>query len=126
MARYSFPSFGTVCGQALKALGFPVTGWSRNPKSVDGIRCLHGANNLRDTLIDAQIVVLLLPNTAATEDTLDAETLALLANGAFVINPGRGPLIDDDALLAALESGQVAYATLDVFRVEPLPTDHPF
>ncbi|MFT5065421.1 MAG: glyoxylate/hydroxypyruvate reductase A [Yoonia sp.] len=119
-------ALGTACGQALTALGFPVTGWSRSPKSVDGIRCLNGADGLRDALTNAQIVVLLLPNTAATENTLDADTLALLAHGAFVINPGRGPLIDDTALLAALESGQVAHATLDVFRLEPLPTDHPF
>lgn len=119
-------ALGTACGQALTALGFPVTGWSRSPKSVDGIRCLQGIDGLRDALTDAQIVVLLLPDTPATENTLDADTLNLLAHGAFVINPGRGPLIDDDALLTALGSGQVAHATLDVFRTEPLPTDHPY
>ena len=69
----------------------------------------------------AQIVILLLPDTPATTNTLDARTLALLAPGAFVINPGRGPLIDDGALIAALDNGQVAHATLDVFRTEPLP-----
>ncbi len=57
---------------------------------------------------------------------LNAETLNLLAPGAFIINPGRGPLIDDDALLAALDSGQVDHATLDVFRIEPLPKNHLF
>ena len=119
-------ALGTACGQALTALGFPVTGWSRSPKSVDGIRCLHGADGLRDALTDAQIVVLLLPDTPATENTLDTDTLGLLAHGAFVINPGRGPLIDDVALLAALNSGQIAHATLDVFRIEPLPNDHPY
>ena len=119
-------ALGTACGQALTALGFPVTGWSRSLKSVDSICCLHGADGLRDALTDAQIVVLLLPDTPATENTLDAETLGFLARGAFVINPGRGPLIDDGALLAALNSGQIAHATLDVFRVEPLPNDHPY
>jgi len=119
-------ALGTACGQALTALGFPVTGWSRSPKSVDGIRCLHSADGLRDALTDAQIVVLLLPDTPATENTLDTDTLGLLAHGAFVINPGRGPLIDDVALLAALNSGQIAHATLDVFRIEPLPNDHPY
>lgn len=57
---------------------------------------------------------------------MNDETFALLASGAFIINPGRGPLIDDDALLRALDSGQVAHATLDVFRIEPLPHEHPF
>lgn len=119
-------ALGTACGQALAQLGFPVTGWSRSPKSVEGIHCLHGPNGLKDALTNAQIVILLLPDTPATTNTLDAATLALLAKGAFIINPGRGPLIDDAALLSALASGQVAHATLDVFRVEPLPTDHAF
>ncbi|MFP7569889.1 2-hydroxyacid dehydrogenase [Marivita sp. S2033] len=117
---------GTACGQALSRLGFPVTGWSRTAKSVDGITCLHGADGLRETLRNSQIVILLLPDTPATQNTLNAETLALLPHGAFVLNPGRGPLIDDSALLDALDSGQVAHATLDVFRTEPLPRDHPF
>lgn len=77
-------------------------------------------------LRQSQILILLLPSTAATENTLNAETLAMLPKGAFIINPGRGPLIDDNALLAALDSGQIGHATLDVFRVEPLPQDHPF
>jgi len=119
-------ALGTACGQALTQLGFPVTGWSRSPKSVEGIRCLHGSEGLREALTDAQIVILLLPDTAATENTLNEDTLALLAKGAFIINPGRGPLIDDTALLAALDSGQIAHATLDVFRVDPLPETHPY
>ncbi|MDU8928845.1 glyoxylate/hydroxypyruvate reductase A [Alisedimentitalea sp. MJ-SS2] len=117
---------GLACGRALAALGFPVTGWSRSPKSVDGITTCHGTDGLKDALKGAEIIILLLPNTPATENTLNAETLGLTAPGAFVINPGRGTLIDDDALLAALDSGQIAHATLDVFRVEPLPSDHPY
>ncbi|SHF58470.1 glyoxylate/hydroxypyruvate reductase A [Loktanella atrilutea] len=117
---------GSACGQALAGLGFPVTGWSRSPKRIDGLTCLSGADGLRDALTDAQIVVLLLPQTPATEDILNADTLALLAPGAVIVNPGRGPLIDDDALLAALDSGAVGAATLDVFRTEPLPRDHPY
>ncbi len=119
-------ALGTACGQALRGLGFPVTGWSRSAKSVDGIRCLHGVDGLKNALQNAQIVILLLPDTPDTENTLRSETLDLLAQGAFIINPGRGPLIDDGALLAALDSGQVGHATLDVFRVEPLPADHVF
>lgn len=119
-------ALGTECALALTRLNFPVTGWSRRPKDVPGVTCLAGEEGLAQALDGAEIVVLLLPLTAETENTLDAAALARLAPGAVVINPGRGPLIDDDALLAALESGQVAHATLDVFRTEPLPQDHPF
>jgi glyoxylate/hydroxypyruvate reductase A len=119
-------ALGTACGQALTALGFPVTGWSRSEKGVPGIRCLHGADGFTQALTDAQIVILLLPDTPATENALDAKALSLLAPGAFIINPGRGPLIDDDALLAALNNGHIAHATLDVFRSEPLPKNHPY
>ena len=119
-------ALGAAVGRALVALGFPVTGWSRTPKDLPGIRCLSGPDGLTEALTGAQIVVLLLPDTPDTENVLNAETLAMLAKGAFVINPGRGPLIDDDALMAALDSGQVAHATLDVFRTEPLPDGHPY
>lgn len=115
---------GAACGQALAALNFPVTGWSRTPREVPGIRCLSG--DVGDALEGAQVVVLLLPNTPDTQNVLNADALARLAPGAAVINPGRGPLIDDDALLAALDSGQVGHATLDVFRQEPLPAEHPY
>ncbi|THD76353.1 glyoxylate/hydroxypyruvate reductase A [Thalassobius vesicularis] len=117
---------GSACATALATLGFDVTGYSRSPKSHPGIRCLHGADGLDQALTGAEIVVLLLPKTPATENTLNARTLSLLAPGAAIINPGRGPLIDDDALLAALKTGQVSRATLDVFRIEPLPKDHPY
>jgi glyoxylate/hydroxypyruvate reductase A len=119
-------ALGAACGQALHGLGFPVTGWSRSAKSIPDILCLHGDAGLQEALTGAEIVILLLPQTPQTNNILDADTLRLLAKGAFIINPGRGPLIDDDALLDALNSGQVGHATLDVFRVEPLPKDHPF
>ncbi|MBY6160680.1 glyoxylate/hydroxypyruvate reductase A [Mameliella alba] len=119
-------ALGQACANALTALGFPVTGWSRSPKSLPGVTCLSGENGLREALNGAQIVILLLPDTPATQNLIDAEALAMTAPGAFLINPGRGPLIDDDALIAALDSGQIAHATLDVFRIEPLPQDHPF
>lgn len=119
-------ALGAAVARALAALGFPVTGWSRSPKQVDTLRCLSGPEGLRDALQGAQIVVLLLPDTPQTQNVLNADHLSLLAPGAFVINPGRGPLIDDEALLAALDTGQVAHATLDVFRSEPLPQDHPY
>lgn len=117
---------GSACAAMLAALNFRVTGWSRTPKSLPGIRCLSGEAGLAQALAEAQILVLLMPYTAETENLLNAERIAAMPEGAVVINPGRGPLIDDGALLAALERGQLSHATLDVFRVEPLPAEHPF
>ena len=119
-------ALGSACARALAGLGFDVTGWSRSPRDVEGVRCLHGDDGLTQALSTAQILVLLLPLTAATENLLDAANLARLPRGAVILNPGRGALIDDTALLAALDTGQIGHATLDVFRVEPLPADHPF
>ena len=121
-----FGELGQACARALLALGFPVTGWSRRPSALAGARCLHGPEGLDQALAGAEGVVLLLPKTPQTENTLDARRLRLLAPGAFVVNPGRGALIDDAALLEALDRGQLGAATLDVFRQEPLPPDHPF
>ena len=119
-------ALGGACARALAGLGFPVRGWSCRPKDIDGVHCLAGEAALDTVLDGAEIVVALLPNTPATENILDARTLALPAEGAVVINPGRGALIDDAALLAALDRGRIGHATLDVFRQEPLPADHPF
>jgi glyoxylate/hydroxypyruvate reductase A len=118
-------ALGTACATMLTSLGFPVTGWSRSQKDIADVTCMTGDHGLNDALADAQIVVLLLPLTDATTDIMNDEKLALLADGAFIINPGRGPLIDDDALLKALDLN-IAHATLDVFRTEPLPKNHPF
>jgi glyoxylate/hydroxypyruvate reductase A len=117
---------GMACARALAALNFDVAGWSRSPKAVDGIACHHGAEGLEAVLARSEILVLLLPATPATENTLNAETLAQLPKGARIVNPGRGELIDDEALLAALNTGHIAHATLDVFRIEPLPSDHAY
>jgi glyoxylate/hydroxypyruvate reductase A len=117
---------GSAAATALAQLGFRVTGWSRSPRDVAGIRCLAGADSLPQALASAEILVGLLPQTPETIDLLNAERLALLPKGSFIVNAGRGTLIVDDALVAALDSGQVAQATLDVFRTEPVPQDHPF
>jgi len=126
VAMLGMGALGTACARPLAALNFPVTGWSRSPKEVAGIRCLHGEAGLEAALRGAAIVVLLLPKTPETENLLDARRLGWLPKGAVILNPGRGPLIDDAALLTALDAGQVGHATLDVFRVEPLPQDHPY
>ncbi len=119
-------ALGRACGEALAALGFPVTGWSRSQKDVKGLTCLSGEDGLHKALSTAQILILLLPHTPETENTLNADTLARLPEGAVILNPGRGTLIDDDALLAALDAGQIGHATLDTFREEPLPPEHPY
>lgn len=126
VAMLGMGALGTACAQALSGLNFPVTGWSRSEKAQDGIPCLNGADGLAQVLQTAQIVVLLLPKTPDTENLLNARTLAMLPDGAVILNPGRGALIDDAALLAQLSSGRLGHATLDVFRQEPLPQDHPF
>lgn len=117
---------GTACAQMLAHIDFPVRGWSRSKKQLDGVECFSGDAGLHEALTGAEIVILLLPLTDATENVINAARLASLAPGAVLINPGRGPLIDDDALLAALDTGQIGHATLDVFRIEPLPSDHRF
>lgn len=132
LARYRTVAFlgigalGSACANAVAQLGFNVVGWSRRPKTFDWMTCYSGRAGLQETLKQAEMVVLLMPWTAQTESTLNPETLAWLPRGARIINPGRGPLIDDGALLAALASGHIAHATLDVFREEPLPKDHPY
>lgn len=117
---------GGACARALVALNFRVSGWSRREKSLSGVTCFHGPEGLDALLATSEILVLLLPASAATNDILNADTLGRLPEGSVVINPGRGSLIDDDALLDALDRGQVSHATLDVFRTEPLPNDHPY
>lgn len=114
-----------VCA-ALAALRFDLRGWSRSARDVPGVATISGAEGWREAVSGAEILVLLLPQTPETENLVGADLLSLLAPDAVVINPGRGPLIDDDALLAALDAGHIGHATLDVFREEPLPKDHPF
>lgn len=126
VAMLGLGELGLACARALQALNFPVQGWSRSAKEIGGLETFHGRDGLREVLSGAQIVVTLLPRTPETENILNAESLSWLPGGAAIINPGRGPLIDDEALLAALDSGRVGHATLDVFRTEPLPQDHPF
>lgn len=119
-------ALGLACAQTLACLGFPVTGWSRTAKEIENVSTFHGAEALRTALSSAQILVLLLPSTADTQNILNAETLNWLPKNAIIINPGRGALIDDGALLEALDQGHISHATLDVFRVEPLPSEHPY
>lgn len=116
---------GRAVAGALCNLGFGVLGWSQSGRPVAGMQVLDGAR-LPQALARAEILICLLPDTAGTRDLLNDETLALLPQGATIINAGRGSLIDEAALIAALDRGHLAQAVLDVFKQEPLPPDHPF
>ncbi|MDO5658842.1 MAG: glyoxylate/hydroxypyruvate reductase A [Paracoccus sp. (in: a-proteobacteria)] len=118
-------ALGGAVALALQGLGFDVAGWSASGRGPEGLRIFAGAN-LAQALARADILITLLPDTARTRDLLDAVRLALLPQGAAIINPGRGTLIVEDDLLAALNSGHLSHAVLDVFRTEPLPPAHPF
>jgi len=117
---------GTHVAQALLALGFPVLGWSRSRKDLPGVRSFAGPAELGPFLAGTRTLVLMLPHTPDTEGILDRGTLAKLPPGAYLVNVARGGLIVDEDLLAALASGHVAGATLDVFNEEPLPAAHPY
>lgn len=117
---------GLACALALKGLGFDVAGWSRSPKPDAPVPAHSGEAGLATLLARSEILVLLLPATPATDGLMDARRLALPPPGAVLINPGRGALVDEEALLAALDAGRLGHATLDVFRREPLPPAHPF
>lgn len=121
-----FGELGRACAEALLPLGFRVLGWSRSERSHPRVECAHGEAGLSGTLVRADILVSLLPNTAETRGLLDTSRLALLPAGATVINVGRGAVIDDAVLLAALDAGRIETAILDVFQTEPLPADHPY
>ena len=117
---------GQRVAQALRGFEFPVVGWSRTPRQVEGITCHAGAEGLSAFLGASQVLVNLLPLTPDTENILNRDTLAQLRPGAYVINVARGAHLVDADLLALLDSGHLAGATLDVFRTEPLPAEHPF
>jgi glyoxylate/hydroxypyruvate reductase A len=117
---------GADAARKLVGLGFKVMGWSRTAKRIDGVESFHGEAGLAPFLAQSEILVCLLPLTPETENILDAELFAQLPEGACLINAARGGHLVDDDLLAALESGCLGYAALDVFRTEPLPPGHPF
>ncbi len=110
--------------QSLLTLEYPLQGWSRTPKTLPGVQCFHGMDQLGTFLGASRIVIVLMPLTPETHHVLNAQTLRQLPKGAHVINLARGPLLDADALLASLDDGHLGGAVLDVFEQEPLPADH--
>ena len=117
---------GERVAKALAQFDFPVSGWSRSAKAIEGVRAFSGAEQFNDFLAASCVLVNLLPLTPETADVINADTLARLQPGAYIINVARGAHLVEDDLLAAIERGHVAGATLDVFRTEPLPAGHPF
>ena len=111
---------------AIAPLGFPLRAWSRQRRSAPGIETFAGDGELPTFLARSRVLVCLLPSTAQTRGLLDRAMLAHLPRGAHLINIARGDLLVDQDLLALLDEGRLAGATLDVFRTEPLPSGHPF
>lgn len=116
---------GSDAASLLARHDFTVRGWSRTPKRQAGVETHHGADGLGAFLADLDILVCLLPLTAETEGVLSAGLFSRMKRGARIINVGRGKHLVEADLLAALESGRIAHATLDVFATEPLPSDNP-
>lgn len=117
---------GTAAAEGLRRHGFTVRGWSRQARPIEGVATFSGAEGLDAFLGETDILVCLLPLTPETENILDAGLFAKLPSGARLLQVGRGRHLVDEDLLAALDSGQIAHASLDVFRREPLPHEHPF
>jgi glyoxylate/hydroxypyruvate reductase A len=118
-------SIGQPAAESLRDLGFRVSGWSSSPKSIDGVECLHGDAALEPLLARSDYVVAVLPATERTEGLFDRAMFDVMKPGAYLVNVGRGSLIVEADLLAALDSGRLGGACLDVFRTEPLPADDP-
>jgi glyoxylate/hydroxypyruvate reductase A len=117
---------GERVAQAVAQFEFPVLGWSRRPRQLPGVRCFAGDAQFDEFLRGTRVLVCLLPLTPETRDIMNAAHLARLMPGGYVINVARGAHLVDEDLIALLDSGHLEGATLDVFRTEPLPENHPF
>lgn len=116
---------GSRTTRMLRDVGFQVIGWSRSPKQIEGVTCLHGHDELSAMLGECDHVCAILPSTPETNGLFDAEMLSAMKKGSQLLNAGRGDLIDEAALIAALDNGYPGHAVLDVTAQEPLPCDSP-
>lgn len=119
-------ALGGPVAAMLASFGFKVRVWSRTPRTLAGVACFAGADQLAIAVDGVDVLVNLLPATAATRDLIDYPLLARMARGGLLVNGGRGAAVVDADLLRALDEGRLDSAALDVFRQEPLPADHPF
>ena len=127
VAVYGMGAIGSVIADRLAGLGFTVKGWSRQPRdNRPSVRMYHGADGFHQMLSSCQVHVCILPLTAETEGLFDAASFAAMPAGSYFINGGRGRHVVEDDLLAAVRSGHLDGAALDVFVREPLPEPHPF
>lgn len=115
---------GGSVARSLASFGFSLSGWSRTAKALTGVTCESGAEGLANVLARSDLLLLMLPVTRETTGLMDREQIAKLPAGASIANLSRGELIEDAALLDALDSGHIAQAYLDVFNTEPLPPGH--
>ncbi|WP_083097675.1 2-hydroxyacid dehydrogenase [Pseudophaeobacter leonis] len=126
--RVGVLGLGHIGGQTallMRDLGFEVHGWSRSAKNIEGVQCHHGEAALEPMLAQCDYVCAILPSTPETRGLINSETLAAMKPGATIINAGRGDLVDEPALIKALESGHLGHAVLDVLCTEPLPATDP-
>ncbi len=126
--RIGFLGFGMMAkapALVLKSLGFPVSAWVRTPRAVEDVPIFHGPDQLERFLGQTDIAVCLLPLTPETEGLFSARTFAMMPKGAMLVNVGRGRQVVEKDLIAALDSGQLAYAALDALWPEPLPQESP-
>lgn len=116
---------GLETARIARALGMKVSGTKRNVEPIEGIEEVASNDGLRALLASADAVVNTLPGTPYTEKLFNRQVFSAMKPGTVFVNVGRGTVVDEEALLEALEGGQVSYACLDVFAVEPLPQDSP-
>jgi glyoxylate/hydroxypyruvate reductase len=127
--RAGVMGLGVIGGQvarALSAQGLAVRGYAASQKKIDGVEVFAGDASLHAFLEGVDFLVCVLPATTATDGILSRATMSRLADGAHVVNIGRGTALVEDDLVALIDSGKLSGATLDVFREEPLPPGHPF
>lgn len=117
---------GSRIASALAQFNFPLRGWSRTAKQLPGVESFAGDAQLADFLKGTRLLICVLPLTPHTQDILNRQTLSALAPESYLINVARGAHLVEEDLLALVQSGHIKGATLDVFRQEPLPADHPF